>query len=75
MSFPKDKPLIKGVVFTTYAIEVLQTAMATREAFRILGTGWGNPDVLLTVGWLGIIIPVLVSICEYLSSIGLSDSR
>ena len=64
MSFPGDKTFIKAVVYTTYTIEILQTAMATREAFRILGTGWGNPEVLLTVGWLGVIIPILVSICS-----------
>ena len=64
LSFPKDKGLIKAVVYVTYAIEVLQTALASREAFRILGTGWGNPEVLLTVGLLGVTIPILVSICK-----------
>lgn len=64
MSFPKDRTLIKTVVYVTYIIEVLQTALATREAFRILGTGWGNPEVLLVVGWLGVSINILVSICK-----------
>ncbi|TCD65199.1 hypothetical protein EIP91_002985 [Steccherinum ochraceum] len=67
ISFPQDKPLIKAVVYTTYSIEVVQTALATREAFRILAIGWGNPDVLVTVGWLGITIPCLVSVLTWIS--------
>lgn len=64
LSFPKDRSLIKAVVYSTYSIEIAQTALSTVDAFRIFGAGWGNPNVLDRVGYLGIMIPCLVSVCK-----------
>ncbi|KAH8101850.1 hypothetical protein BXZ70DRAFT_1007091 [Cristinia sonorae] len=67
LSSPRDKPMIKSVIYTTYTIEIIQTTLATREASRILGSGWGNVDALERVGLLGVIIPILVSILTWIS--------
>jgi len=43
-------------------IEVLQTVMATRDAFRNFGTGWGDFADLNEIGWLWFSVPILGAI-------------
>ncbi|KAI0337684.1 hypothetical protein BDW22DRAFT_856452 [Trametopsis cervina] len=62
VSFPKDKLLPKLIVTTCYTLEVLQTTLSTRDAFRNFGTGWGSMAELDTVGWLWFSVPVMGSI-------------
>jgi len=59
LAFPKDSSYLKSVVGFTYFIELLQTVLATRDAFRQYGTGWGNLVQLNDVGLLWITIPML----------------
>ncbi|KAJ8517243.1 hypothetical protein ONZ45_g5544 [Pleurotus djamor] len=42
LAFPNDRLLPKTIVYSVLVIEVLQTVLATRDAFRNFGTGWGN---------------------------------
>ena len=65
ISFPKDKRLPKLIVSSCYILELLQTVLSTRDAFRNFGTGWGNMEDLDTVGWLWFSVPVLGSVSEY----------
>ncbi|KAF8148670.1 hypothetical protein B0H34DRAFT_736504 [Crassisporium funariophilum] len=62
LSFPKDKLLPKALVCAVFVIEILQTILATRDAFRNFGTGWGNMEDLNDVGWLWFSVPVMSSI-------------
>ncbi|KAI0085581.1 hypothetical protein BDY19DRAFT_442111 [Irpex rosettiformis] len=62
ISFPNDKRLPKIIVSSCYILELLQTVLSTRDAFRNFGTGWGNMEDLDTVGWLWFSVPVLGSI-------------
>ncbi|KAH8079087.1 hypothetical protein BXZ70DRAFT_911121 [Cristinia sonorae] len=39
LAFPKDRTLSKSIVAFTYTIELLQTVLSTRDAFRNFGTG------------------------------------
>lgn len=48
----------------TYIIELLQTVLSTRDAFRNFGTGWGNMIDLDAVGWLWFSVPVLGSVSK-----------
>lgn len=64
LAFPNDRRLQKGIVAFTYTIELLQTVLSTRDAFRNFGTGWGNMIELDAVGWLWFSVPVLGSISE-----------
>ena len=76
IAFPKDKPLPKAIVAVCYILEVLQTTLSTRDAFRNFATGWGNMIDLDAVGWLWFSVPVLGSVSAYLShSMGISNSR
>lgn len=59
IAFPKDSAYLKSVVGITYILEVVQTIMATRDAFRQYATGWGNLTELNDIGWLWFTVPVL----------------
>lgn len=65
LAFPNDRKLPKAVVGFTYTIELLQTILSTRDAFRNFGTGWGNMNELDAVGWLWFSVPVLGSISKF----------
>ena len=51
LSFPRDRPITKGLVLTVWLFEFAQTLIATRDAFKALGSGWGEPAAL-TNPWL-----------------------
>ncbi|KAF9045665.1 hypothetical protein BDZ89DRAFT_1007879 [Hymenopellis radicata] len=67
LAFPKDRWWSKTIVATTYTIELLQTILATRDAFRNFGSGWGNMTDLDEVGWLWFSVPVMSSIISMLA--------
>ncbi|CAL1710457.1 unnamed protein product [Somion occarium] len=62
IAFPNDRLLPKSIVGFTFITELLQTLLATRDAFRDFGTGWGNMEELDSVGLLWLSVPVLGSI-------------
>ena len=51
LSFPRDRSFTKGLVLTVWLFELAQTLIATRDAFKTLGSGWGQPSAL-TNPWL-----------------------
>lgn len=65
MAFPKDKRISKTIVAVTYGLELLQTVLSTRDAFRNFGSGWGDMRDLDEVGWLWFSVPVLGSVGEF----------
>lgn len=65
LAFPHDRRLPKCIVGFTFVIELLQTVLATKDAFRNFGTGWGNMADLDAVGLLWFSVPVLGSVSEY----------
>ncbi|CAL1710561.1 unnamed protein product [Somion occarium] len=69
LAFPNDRPIPKTLVAFTYAIELLQTVLSTRDAFRNFGSGWGNMIELDAVGWLWFSVPVLGSIISCTSQL------
>lgn len=48
----------------TYIIELLQTILATKDAFADFGTGWGNMIELDSVGLLWFSVPILGSVSK-----------
>ena len=62
LAFPNDRWFSKTIVCSAYVIETLQTVLATRDAFRNFGTGWGNMNDLDQVGWLWFSVPVMSSL-------------
>ncbi|KAJ6493055.1 hypothetical protein C8R45DRAFT_1212551 [Mycena sanguinolenta] len=59
LAFPKDRRLSKLVVAFVVLAEILQTLVNSRDTLRILGSGWGNPQVLNDVGLAWFSVPVL----------------
>lgn len=64
LAFPNDRRWPKAIVLGVFVIEVLQTVLATRDAFRNFATGWGNIEDLEEVGWLWFSVPVLGAISK-----------
>jgi hypothetical protein len=52
------------VVGFIFILEILQTLGDTRDAVRIFGSGWGNPQELGLVGWAWFTAPILGSTSE-----------
>ncbi|KAH8088900.1 hypothetical protein BXZ70DRAFT_498790 [Cristinia sonorae] len=67
ISFPKDHWRLKGVVFFAYILEIIQIILSTHDAFRVYGSGWGNPQELDAIGLVWVSIPILDSLISSLS--------
>ncbi|KAG8920307.1 hypothetical protein FRC01_000829, partial [Tulasnella sp. 417] len=46
LSFPRDSIYVKSLVYGLFAIDCLQTAMTTHNAWHFLSRGWGDLAVL-----------------------------
>ena len=73
LAFPNDRLVPKALVAFTYTMELLQTVLSTRDAFRNFGTGWGNMIELDAVGWLWFSVPFLGSVSKSKWSLSLQD--
>ena len=58
LAFPSDNYRLKCVVYLAYLVEVVQVVMATHDAFRQFGSGWGNQQELNSIGlsWVTLIL-------------------
>ncbi|KAK0220014.1 hypothetical protein IW262DRAFT_1554594 [Armillaria fumosa] len=61
-AFPKDRQWTKCFVLFIYSIELLQTFLATRDAFRTFASHWGDKTDLDRLGLLWLSVPVMGSI-------------
>ncbi|KAJ7771465.1 hypothetical protein B0H16DRAFT_1513636 [Mycena metata] len=61
LAFPKDNIYHRLTVGFLVVAEVLQTVGDSRDTIRIFGSGWGNPEVLESVGWSWFSVPVMGS--------------
>ncbi|KAI0707589.1 hypothetical protein C8Q76DRAFT_627952, partial [Earliella scabrosa] len=59
LSFPADSKLIKSFVYGLFVIECLQIVMATHDAYKVFGAGWGDIAELGSKQWLWFDTPVL----------------
>ena len=66
LAFPYDSMATKVLVFVIFIFESLQTLLLTHDAFGAFGAGWGNPEALSNVQWLGLTIPIMSGISESL---------
>ncbi|TFK86051.1 hypothetical protein K466DRAFT_551121 [Polyporus arcularius HHB13444] len=60
--FPRDPTRLKVLIYSLYIIECLQVAMASHDADKVLGAGWGNTEELYRAHWLWITSPVFTGI-------------
>jgi len=60
-SFPKERRLVKVIVYLVFGLDLLQTAATTHYAWYVLASGWGNQYVLVYTTWTLSTIPPLAS--------------
>ncbi|KAJ3811743.1 hypothetical protein EV368DRAFT_78317 [Lentinula lateritia] len=56
LNFPKDTVKLKTLVYGLYILDFAQTLLVTAFVFHMLGSGWGNVNILESVGlsWLAL---------------------
>lgn len=62
LSFPRDSIYVKSLVYGLFAVDCLQTAMTTHNAWHFLSRGWGDLAVLGDPGWSWIAVPLFSGI-------------
>jgi len=62
IAVPNNPWILKGIVLFIYFLEILQTALSARDAFRDYGSGWGDITVLGSVGWMWFSVPIMSAI-------------
>lgn len=63
LSFPKERRIIKALVYTMYVLDLFQTAATTHFGWFLLVGGWGDPSVFLAAPWpISIVQPVVTGI-------------
>lgn len=63
-AFPRDRVLLKVLVYGVFALEVIQTILTTRDAFGIFATGLRDLRALANVRLLWLSIPILGGVGE-----------
>ncbi len=59
LAFPKDRRLIKCIVYGIYIIEFVQTILVTHDAFAIFGYGFGDLEALTDVHFNWLVVPIM----------------
>ena len=69
LAFPNDPPQNKLLVYTVYAVELVQAILLARVAYTEFAAGFGNFEAIDTIGLLGVAVPMLgsVGMCYSLS--------
>lgn len=62
IAFPKDHWRLKSVVSLSYALDVVQLIIATRDAYKCLATGWGDLNELDQVRLMWLSVPIFTAI-------------
>jgi len=62
MSFPKDHPVLKCLIFGVFAVETAQTILVARDAFTIYAKGFGNLNGLESVELTWLSVPIMCGI-------------
>ncbi|TFK33875.1 hypothetical protein BDQ12DRAFT_690534 [Crucibulum laeve] len=66
IAFPNDRLYTKALVYGTYTLETLQSILIAHDAFKTFGQGFGNFDVLNSIQFLWLTIPVIGGIATCL---------
>ncbi|KAG7100218.1 hypothetical protein E1B28_001993 [Marasmius oreades] len=59
LSFPKDRKIIKSLVYIVFLLDTTQSAIFFRDAFTIFGAGFGDMAALRAAHLSGISVPIL----------------
>ncbi|TFK49008.1 hypothetical protein OE88DRAFT_1646604 [Heliocybe sulcata] len=59
LAFPNDRWIVKSVVFGSFIVELIQSIMIIKDAFRVMASGWGDPAQITVVGLLWFSVPFI----------------
>ncbi|KAG8815363.1 hypothetical protein FRC19_001087, partial [Serendipita sp. 401] len=65
-AFPDDKPWTRRLVYSVILLDTLQTGFTIHNAWRILGSGWGNQDIVLHPEWSWGSVPLFTGLVSLL---------
>ncbi|PBK88456.1 hypothetical protein ARMGADRAFT_357188 [Armillaria gallica] len=65
LAFPKDRQLVKYLVYGIYIVEFVQTMLVTRDAFVQFGYGFGDIEALTGVHLNWLIVPVMSAVVAF----------
>ncbi|KAJ7020716.1 hypothetical protein C8F04DRAFT_1143044 [Mycena alexandri] len=66
LAFPRDRIVVKALVYSVFFLDVLQTGFATHYAWSVLAAGWGDPLALLSTPWTLATLAPLTALVSYL---------
>ncbi|KAJ7814003.1 hypothetical protein B0H14DRAFT_2851549 [Mycena olivaceomarginata] len=66
LAFPRDKIVVKALVYSVFLLDLLQTGLATHYAWYVLAGGWGDPLALLSTPWTLATVPPLTALVAFL---------
>ncbi|KAK0196026.1 hypothetical protein F5146DRAFT_1220665 [Armillaria mellea] len=63
LAFPNDRKFTKYLVYGVYVVELVQTILASHDAFRLFGYDYGNFEALtdMRLNWLT--VPIMSALC------------
>ncbi|PBK93188.1 hypothetical protein ARMGADRAFT_151634 [Armillaria gallica] len=62
LAFPRDRRFTKCLVYGIYVVELVQTILATADAFSTFGYGFGNIEVMTRMDFNWLVIPIMSGI-------------
>ncbi|KAJ6464736.1 hypothetical protein C8R47DRAFT_67338 [Mycena vitilis] len=62
ISFPKESVGIKGLVYTLFSLDLIQTGFATHFAYEVLVGCWGDPAVFVSFPWTSCTIAIMAGL-------------
>jgi hypothetical protein len=60
--FPNDRPWTRRLVYSVLFFDTLQTGFAIHNAWKLLGSGWGDQQLLLNPEWSWGSVPLFTGI-------------
>ncbi|ESK90888.1 hypothetical protein Moror_16474 [Moniliophthora roreri MCA 2997] len=66
LSFPKDKPFVKAMVYTVFFLDTLQTVIFFRDAFQVFGYGFGDVANFKKAHLSGFSVPILTGMVSFI---------
>ncbi|KAG8822123.1 hypothetical protein FRC17_009647 [Serendipita sp. 399] len=71
--FPDDKPWTRRLVYTVIVLDTLQSGFAIHNAWRILGSGWGNQNLVLHPEWSWGSVPLFTGLAAAQCACGVAS--
>ncbi|KAJ7135955.1 hypothetical protein C8R44DRAFT_769345 [Mycena epipterygia] len=66
LAFPREKKVVKALVYLVFFLDLLQTGFATHYAWYVLAEGWGNPVALGFTPWTLATVAPLTALVAFL---------